>query len=192
MHPKMEGILESSLRFYEKIFGFRVISDFGERGCAMEAGTRQVLLLFIKSGSRTMQTPHYGDGELHVAFAIRAEELAAWEDWLAENGIAVEEKRVWELGGQSNLFPRSRSASDRDRDTGRLVDLLMRAYFCTARTCSQFSPALLGSCPVVQFGLHVIVLRPDTKRPWQCRIQTPSHSSMSMCIGLFIGNFFAR
>ena len=55
MHPKTEGILESSLyvddvarsaRFYEKIFGFRVISDFGERGCAMEAGARQVLLLF--------------------------------------------------------------------------------------------------------------------------------------------------
>jgi catechol 2,3-dioxygenase-like lactoylglutathione lyase family enzyme len=113
MHPKTEGILESSLyvddvarsaRFYEKIFGFRVISDFGGRGCAMEAGTRQVLLLFMKRGSRAMQTPHDGDGELHVAFAIRAEELKAWEDWLAENGIAVEEKRAWELGGQSIYF----------------------------------------------------------------------------------------
>lgn len=113
MHPKTEGILESSLyvddvarsaRFYEKIFGFRVISDFGGRGCAMEAGTRQVLLLFMKSGSRAMQTPHYGDGELHVAFAIRPGELAAWEDWLAENGIIVEEKRAWDLGGQSIYF----------------------------------------------------------------------------------------
>jgi len=113
MRPKTDGILESSLyvddvarsaRFYEKIFGFRVINDFGERGCAMEAGTRQVLLLFTKSGSRAMQTPHYGDGELHVAFAIRAETLSAWEDWLAANGIAVEEKRAWELGGQSIYF----------------------------------------------------------------------------------------
>jgi catechol 2,3-dioxygenase-like lactoylglutathione lyase family enzyme len=113
MHPKTEGILESSLyvedvtrsaRFYEKIFGFRVISDFGERGCAMEAGTRQLLLLFMKSGSRAMRSPHYGDGELHVAFAIRAEELTAWEDWLAENGIEVEEKRAWDLGGQSIYF----------------------------------------------------------------------------------------
>jgi catechol 2,3-dioxygenase-like lactoylglutathione lyase family enzyme len=113
MHPKTEGILESSLyvddvarsaRFYEKLFGFRVISDFGGRGCAMEAGTRQVLLLFMKSGSRAMQTPHYGDGELHLAFAISAEELTVWEDWLAENGIAVEEKRAWELGGQSIYF----------------------------------------------------------------------------------------
>ena len=113
MHPKTEGILESSLyvedvtrsaRFYEKIFGFRVISDFGERGCAMEAGPRQVLLLFMKSGSRAMRSPHHGDGELHVAFAIRAEELTAWEDWLAENGIEAEEKRAWALGGQSIYF----------------------------------------------------------------------------------------
>jgi len=113
MRPKTEGILESSLyvedvsrsaRFYERIFEFRVISDFGERGCAMEAGTRQVLLLFTKNGSRAIQTPHHGDGELHLAFAIRGEELIAWEDWLAGNGIVVEDKRAWELGGQSIYF----------------------------------------------------------------------------------------
>ena len=113
MHPRTEGILESSLyvddvagsaKFYEKIFGFRVISDFGERGCAMQAGTRQVLLLFKKGGSRAMQSPHDGDGELHLALAISAAELASWEAWLAQNGIAVEEKRTWERGGQSLYF----------------------------------------------------------------------------------------
>lgn len=113
MHPKTEGILETSLyvgdvtrsaRFYEKIFGFRVISDFGGRGCALGAGDRQVLLLFKKGGSRTIQSPHDGDGELHLAFAIRADELPRWEKWLAENSIAVEERRTWELGGQSLYF----------------------------------------------------------------------------------------
>ena len=113
MHPKTEGILESSLyvadvarsaQFYEKIFGFRTISDFGVRGCAMEAGSRQVLLLFKKGGSRTIQSPHDGDGELHLAFAIRAGELAGWEAWLKENEITVVEKRRWDLGGQSIYF----------------------------------------------------------------------------------------
>jgi catechol 2,3-dioxygenase-like lactoylglutathione lyase family enzyme len=113
MHPKAEGILESSLyvtdvarsaRFYEKIFGFHVISDFRERGCAMKAGNRQVLLLFKKGGSRDMLAPHDGEGELHIAFAITAAELASWEVWLEENGIAVEEKRRWELGGHSLYF----------------------------------------------------------------------------------------
>ena len=113
MPPKCEGILESSLyvddvaasaRFYEKIFGFRLISDFGERGCAMQAGNHQVLLLFKKGGSGLIQSPHDGDGELHIAFAIPAAELTSWEAWLAENTIAVEERRIWELGGESIYF----------------------------------------------------------------------------------------
>jgi len=113
MPPRSAGILESSLyvddvarsaRFYERIFGFRAISDFGDRGCALRAADRQVLLLFRKGGSLATSSPHDGAGELHLAFAIPAEELAHWETWLAENGIAVEEKRAWEAGGQSLYF----------------------------------------------------------------------------------------
>jgi catechol 2,3-dioxygenase-like lactoylglutathione lyase family enzyme len=113
MHPTTNGILESSLyvadvarsaQFYKKIFGFRVITDFGERGCAIEAGIRQVLLLFKKGGSRHIESPHDGDGELHIAFAIAANELESWQAWLAENGIAVEESRKWDLGGHSLYF----------------------------------------------------------------------------------------
>ena len=113
MPPKADGILESSLyvsdvsrsvRFYEENLGFRVISDFGGRGCAMQAGTRQVLLLFKKGASRAIQSPHDGEGELHIAFAIPAEELASWESWLSARGIEVEEKRKWELGGWSLYF----------------------------------------------------------------------------------------
>jgi catechol 2,3-dioxygenase-like lactoylglutathione lyase family enzyme len=113
MRPTTDGILESSLYvsdlarsidFYEKIFGFPVISDFGERGCALQAGGRQVLLLFKKGASRTITAPHDGDGELHLAFAIRAVDLAGWESWLVENGIPVEEKTVWKFGGQSLYF----------------------------------------------------------------------------------------
>jgi|SRR5215472_11433224 len=113
MPPKTEGILESALyvadviravRFYEKVFGFRVISDFGARGCAMQAADRQVLLLFKEGGSCATQLPHDGNGELHLAFAIPAAESMSWEAWLAENGIAVEEKRTWELGGLSLYF----------------------------------------------------------------------------------------
>lgn len=113
MRPKTDGILESSLyvsdvrrsaHFYEETFGFRVISDFGERGCAMHAGPHQVLLLFKKGASRAIPSSHDGDGELHIAFAIPSGELANWESWLQTRGIAVEEKRSWELGGWSLYF----------------------------------------------------------------------------------------
>jgi len=113
MPPKTDGILESSLyvsdvhrsaRFYEETFGFRVILEFGERGCAMHAGTRQVLLLFKKGASLAIQSPHDGDGKLHLAFAIASTELAYWESWLQMRGIVVEEKRAWESGGWSLYF----------------------------------------------------------------------------------------
>jgi catechol 2,3-dioxygenase-like lactoylglutathione lyase family enzyme len=75
MRPKTDGILESSLyvsdlprsvRFYQETFGFSIISEFGERGCAMHAGTRQILLLFKKGASRAISSPHDGGGELHL------------------------------------------------------------------------------------------------------------------------------
>lgn len=110
MRPKIGGILESSLyvsdlprsiRFYQDTFGFSVISHFGERGCAMQAGPSQVLLLFKKRASCAISSPHDGDGELHLAFAIPTAELDNWESLLQEKGIAVEEKRNWEAGGCS-------------------------------------------------------------------------------------------
>ena len=113
MPPKADGILESSLyvsdvarsvRFYGETFGFHVIADFGERGCAMQGGTHQVLLIFKKGASRAIQSPHDGDGELHIAFAIASAELANWEAWLESREIAVEEKKKWELGGGSLYF----------------------------------------------------------------------------------------
>ena len=113
MPPKTNGILESSLyvsdlprsvRFYQETFGFSVIKEFGERGCAMHAGTQQVLLLFKKGASRAILSPHDGAGELHLAFAIPSAELAGWESWLQARGMAVEEKRTRELGGTSLYF----------------------------------------------------------------------------------------
>jgi hypothetical protein len=45
----------------------------------MKAGSRQVLLLFKKGGSRDTPSPHDGDGELHLPFAITAADQANWE-----------------------------------------------------------------------------------------------------------------
>src|SRR5499425_460771 len=105
MQPKADCILESSLyvsnlprstRFYQETFGLPLISDFGERGYAMQAGPSQVLLLFKKGASRAITSPHDGDGELHLAFAISFIELPKWESFLKKKGIAIEEKRTWE------------------------------------------------------------------------------------------------
>ena len=123
MLPKVNSILESSLyvsdlprsvRFYKDTLGLSVISDFGQRGCALQAGPRQVLLLFKKGASRAISPPHDGEGELHLAFAVSTAALADWEELLQRKEIAVEERREWEGGGRSLYF--------RDPD-GHLLEL---------------------------------------------------------------------
>src|ERR1051325_130660 len=111
MAPRTDGILETSLyvddvarsaEFYKKLFAFPVISNFPDgRGCALAAGPRQVLLLFRKGASRAITSPHDGDGELHLAFAISASELGPWEAWLAENRIPTAARKEWESGAHS-------------------------------------------------------------------------------------------
>jgi catechol 2,3-dioxygenase-like lactoylglutathione lyase family enzyme len=111
--PPVDGILETALyvdnpersaRFYQAVFGFKVI-DTSERLHALAMGDRQVLLLFRK-GASAGEGPrsHDGTGRLHLAFAIPAVELSTWEAWLEQHGIRVEEKRSWERGGCSLYF----------------------------------------------------------------------------------------
>jgi catechol-2,3-dioxygenase len=114
--PPVTGILESSLyveslerarEFYQSLFGFeQLFAD--ARLCALGVAGRQVLLLFTKGGSDHPNVvpggvipPHGGDGSLHVAFAIPAESLAAWEARLAERGIAVAGRVNAPRGGTS-------------------------------------------------------------------------------------------
>ena len=127
--PALDRVLETALyvddlpsaaRFYADLFELPVlVSD--ERLCAYDVGGKSVLLLF-RRGS-TLQTvhlpggtipPHDGSGPLHVAFAIAAEDIAAWEQRLGEKGIAIEGRTDWPRGGHSLYF--------RDPD-GHLVEL---------------------------------------------------------------------
>ena len=121
--PSVDGILETALyvddlqrsaRFYQSLFGFTplVVAD---RLVALAVREGQVLLLFKKRASLQLSPgAHDGDGQLHVAFAIPAEELDAWRARLGESGIAIEEDRAWDRGGHSLYF--------RDPD-GHLVEL---------------------------------------------------------------------
>jgi catechol 2,3-dioxygenase-like lactoylglutathione lyase family enzyme len=121
--PKINGILETALyvediersvEFYKSVFGFQEI-DASPRLSAMGVVPRQVLLLFKKEASAHLPlTPHDGSGQVHLAFAIAASELEAWETWLPKCAIAIEERKTWERGGTSLYF--------RDPD-GHLLEL---------------------------------------------------------------------
>lgn len=122
--PTISGLLESALyvddmqrsaRFYHDLLGFEQIIA-GERLIAMQVPDKQqALLLFKKGASASLpKTPHDGDGRLHLAFAIPAAELAAWESRLCEQGVEIIDRVTWDRGGVSLYF--------RDPD-GHLVEL---------------------------------------------------------------------
>jgi catechol-2,3-dioxygenase len=127
--PDLLGVLETSLYveeferacpFYEQVLGLNSIY-LDQRLCAYDVGGRGVLLLFLRGRSfETMHLPggtippHDGHGPVHMAFAIAADSLTAWEARLAEAEVAIEGRTKWRRGGESVYF--------RDPD-GHLLEL---------------------------------------------------------------------
>jgi catechol-2,3-dioxygenase len=117
--PRVSQILETSLyvedleqsrRFYECLLGFTAFFQ-DERMCAMEVPGEQVLLLFRHGmtdqpapGPDGMIPPHHGRGALHLAFAIPYGELAAWQEHLSRQNVALESTLHWPGGGTSLYF----------------------------------------------------------------------------------------
>ncbi|MET0527594.1 MAG: VOC family protein [Microvirga sp.] len=127
--PTLNAVLETALyvddlarakEFYEGALGLNLLRG-DHRMCAFDVGGRSILLLFQRGASAQTMTvpggtipPHDGHGPLHIAFAISADELPAWEETLEKSGIAIEGRTIWQRGGTSLYF--------RDPD-GHLLEL---------------------------------------------------------------------
>ncbi len=117
--PPIRHVLETSLYvaelarsrdFYTRLMGFAVFLE-DARMVALGVPGGGVLLLFRHGGSEAgSDTPdghipgHDGAGRLHLAFAIAAADLAAWDAQLAAQGVAVESRITWPRGGTSLYF----------------------------------------------------------------------------------------
>jgi catechol 2,3-dioxygenase-like lactoylglutathione lyase family enzyme len=127
--PNLNAILETALYvedlqrakdFYENALGLRLLRA-DHRMCAFDVGGRSILLLFRRGASTETMIlpggtipPHDGHGPLHIAFAVSADELAAWEERLGVQQISLEGRTDWQRGGHSLYF--------RDPD-GHLLEL---------------------------------------------------------------------
>ncbi|TFH88306.1 glyoxalase [Billgrantia azerbaijanica] len=129
--PKLNGVLETALYvedmdrarvFFEGVMGLEPFNA-DHRFTAYDAGAGSVLLLFRQG--ETLETvvlpndmgtipPHDGKGRVHLAFAIAASELPAWERQLDDHGVPIEGRTHWPRGGESVYF--------RDPD-GHLIEL---------------------------------------------------------------------
>ena len=117
--PPIDAVLETSLYvesldrsrdFYARLMGFPVYLQ-DERMVALGVPGRGVFLLFSPGGSpQGIATPageitgHAANGPPHIAFAIPADMLAAWEAHLASEGVPIESKITWPRGGTSLYF----------------------------------------------------------------------------------------
>jgi catechol 2,3-dioxygenase-like lactoylglutathione lyase family enzyme len=136
--PTIERILETALyvddldratAFYRDVMGLRVL-DSSPRLVAVDAGQASILLLFKRGASRQGADlnaegripTHDGNGPVHVAFAIRGEELPGWERHLTEHGIEIDSTTHWPRGGTSVYF--------RDPD-GHLVEIATPGVWAT-------------------------------------------------------------
>ncbi len=117
--PKVTGVLETALYvddldravdFYRRLFGFGVMNR-DARFCALNVAPGSVLLLFRRGGTLSPVElgfgtipPHDGAGPLHMAFAIAADELPAWQSKLAEAAVEIESTVRWPRGSVSLYF----------------------------------------------------------------------------------------
>ncbi|WP_027584370.1 VOC family protein [Bradyrhizobium sp. Ai1a-2] len=117
--PKLSGVIETALyvddldrarAFYTDVLGLEPLTS-DSRFLAFDVAGRNVLLLFRRGA--TLETvhlpggnipPHDGDGPIHAAFAIAADELPAWEKRLGEHDVAIEGRTDWPRGGKSIYF----------------------------------------------------------------------------------------
>ena|SRR5438552_1485324 len=111
--------LAGTAGFYQSLLDVTPMLS-GDRLVALDGGQQTVLLLFQRGNSGALETAgglvpgHDGSGPVHLAFAVDAADLSAWEARLAKLAISIESRVRWDRGGSSLYF--------RDPD-GRSVEL---------------------------------------------------------------------
>lgn len=118
--PALNGVLESVLYtrdmarardFFENVMGLvEEVAD--HRFTAYPVGWNMLLLFAEDEIGETVELPngmgtippHDGTGRQHVALAIDADALPAWEAHLQAHGVAIEGRTHWLRGAESLYF----------------------------------------------------------------------------------------
>ena len=118
--PKLEGVLETILytrdmtaarAFFEDVMGLEAhVAD--HRFTAYPVGWNMLLIFAEGETLETVELPndmgtippHDGSGRQHVALAIPADQLEAWEARLREHDVAIEGRTHWPKGAESLYF----------------------------------------------------------------------------------------
>lgn len=97
--------LARSKSFYEGRLGFEVVGEVKDRHVFFRVG-QSVLLCFISEASKQGGTlpPHFGSGQLHLAFEVTKEQYGEWKKKIQELEISIEQEYDWGGGFLSFYF----------------------------------------------------------------------------------------
>ena len=97
--------LEATKQFYFKKLGLELISYVKDNHVFFRVGT-SVLLCFLPevTKKKTHLPPHYGSGQLHLAFEVEAEDYNTWKSKIKSLNIPVEHEETWRNGLKSFYF----------------------------------------------------------------------------------------
>ena len=97
--------LSLAKEFYHGVLGFSIISDVPGKHIFFRVGTSVLLCFNPEESSRKEHPPaHFGDGNYHLAFEVRAEEYEGHKQELMTKGIRIMDKVIWETGQESFYF----------------------------------------------------------------------------------------
>jgi catechol 2,3-dioxygenase-like lactoylglutathione lyase family enzyme len=101
--------LAKTAAFYQQVLSVTPMLS-SDRLVALDSGEHTVLLLFQRGNSGPLERSgglvpgHDGSGPVHLAFAIDAKDMPAWESRLGELGVPIESRVRWDRGGISLYF----------------------------------------------------------------------------------------
>jgi len=118
--PELKGVLETVLYtrdmerargFFETVLGLTAHTA-DHRFTAYSLDWNMLLVFAEGETSETVELPgdmgtippHDGGGRQHIALAIDADELEAWESHLGSHGVAIEGRTHWPKGAESLYF----------------------------------------------------------------------------------------
>lgn len=97
--------LERSHHFYHELLGFAIVARKEGRHIFYKVGNTVLLCFLAEATARdTVLPPHFGSGQLHLAFEVPSSQYAEVKQQVEAAGITIEHVQKWSPGVESFYF----------------------------------------------------------------------------------------